>query len=248
MDIAEFENLLAEIERIKKMRQDYEDKIKLTEDEDEIIEYKYQMMVLKEELKPLLDIKHENEYAYHKKKEKIAKEKEEKIQKEKLYKKLYVTLDDTLLEILKIHYNIYENSRESILKELISNYNVNTINSILYIINNLNQYRKKQLFNEVKNGNTDYVVELFDELHEDNSIKLFNDKTQKTIRHIEEKYELTFIGISGPEFYFIRYVDTYYGWDPDEDVIESDYNEIDYDLQHDPEIDNDIPIYFEFEY
>ena len=36
--------------------------------------------------------------------------------------------------------------------------------------------------------------------------------------------------------------------DGDYSKYESDYNEIDYDLQHDPEIDNDIPIYFEFEY
>ena len=246
MDIEEFENLLAEIERIKKMRQDYEDKIKLTENEDEIIEYKYQMMVLKEELKPLLDIKHENMGAYNRKKEKIAKEKEEKVQKEKLYKRLYVTLDDYLLEVIKIHFNITENSRELILKELISKYKVYTINSILYIFNNLNPYRKKQLFNEVKNGNSAYVLELFDELHDSNSIKLFNEETQKTIRYIE-KYGLSFNGIAGPEFFFIRDVGTYYNGDYDDYVLESDYEDLEYDLEHDSKINNDFPIYFEFD-
>ena len=79
------------------------------------------------------------------------------------------------------------------------------------------------------------MVKLFDELQDSNSIKLFNEKTQKIIRDIENRYDLSFDGIFESQFFFTREANSAY----------DDFSE-EYYLERDKKIDKDMSIYIEY--
>ncbi|WP_405264667.1 hypothetical protein [Methanobrevibacter sp.] len=118
----EYNAIGTKIHNLKDQRSDFEEKLKHTSDEDDEIEYKFQIMKINEKLGPLEE-KHKILSEKLNKEHKIKEQQEkEKSRKEKLYKKLYVTLDDKKLNEIKKELNIYQSSKDGIIKELINQF------------------------------------------------------------------------------------------------------------------------------
>lgn len=129
----EYNAIDTKIHNLKDQRSDFEEKLKHTSDEDDEIEYKFQIMKINEKLGPLEE-KHKILSEKLNKERKIKEQQEkEKSRKEKLYKKLYVTLDDKKLNEIKSELNIYQSSKDGIIKELINRFS--TEQEIFEVIN-----------------------------------------------------------------------------------------------------------------
>ncbi|WP_400251916.1 hypothetical protein [Methanobrevibacter smithii] len=131
-------------------------------------------------------------------------------------------------------------------------------------LNYLNQHGKKQFLAEVIESDADCLKEVFDdlfycrdELWGPDSINLFNEKTQEIIKYIKTEYGLSFNGIKGYKFFFVRYLDScgdeYYDefndvyyqepWDFEDQMQEN----LEFYLEHDEKIDEDMLKTIEFE-
>ena len=108
-------------------------KLKFATNEDDEIEYSFQIMKLNEQLSPLEE-KHKILSEKIKKEREINEQQEkENLRKEKLYKKLYVTLDDKKLNEIKKDLNISQSSKDGIIKELMEMFS--TEQEIFKVIN-----------------------------------------------------------------------------------------------------------------
>ena len=136
--LTEYNQVSKRINEIREKRTHFANKLKVCNDEDDIIECKYQMMKLREELSPLISrqkilafaLKTEQqkkERAFREENERKKFEEECKNQEEKIYKKLYVLLSDMQLNLLKKIFKIQQDSRESIMKDMFNNYSMAVI-------------------------------------------------------------------------------------------------------------------------
>lgn len=234
MNQEEYEILLDEIERIKGLRQDYEDRIKLTENVLEIHEYQYQMNVLKKELKPLLDLKYEYSYKYCSKEEKIKME-EEKIKREERKiarakaeiereEKLTQTIreilfeDSTLLFVLRKVYGVcLLCSKNMAIMELINQGNLYGLSSEICFFKNLSERSQKEVIRRVKKGEEDLFAITRDYgVHDINVIKFFSEEVQQSIEKIKNEYGFEFMYCVEDRFIFTNKM-------PDRESFYNDY-------------------------
>ncbi len=221
-----YDALNDEIHSIKQQRQDFENKLKCTNDEDEIIEYKFQMMKLKEKLEVLN--KELSELT-----PKINEEEElQKIKeaKEKAYKKFYVTWDDDLLQTIKICFQINQSSKDGIIKDVIKYYDnylegrisrgaidySSHISDIIYFINCLSYSGRQELIKILKDNNIS-IFTFFERYDGETIINLLDDNTRRVIKYIVKKYDgVEFVRFNSWAFEFkydISNIDLYYDFD-----------------------------------
>lgn len=232
-----YDAITNEIHSIKQRRQDFENKIKCTDDEDEIIEYKFQMMKLKEKLDVL------NKEVSELKPEIKEKERLQEINKarEKAYKKFYVTWDDDLLQTIKVCFQINQTSKDGIIKDVIKYYDNYLegriyggaidysyyISEITYFINCLSYSGRQELIKILKDDNIS-IFNFFERYEGETIINLLDDNTRRIIKYIVKKYE-------GVEF--VRY--NKWAFEFKYDITDIDlYYDIDYDISFDNYIDS----------
>ena len=127
--LIEYNEITERIEELRLQRKYYAAELKNADNEDDIIEFKYQMMKIKEELSPLISKQKILEYDLKteelEKERNLIKENEQKefekacsSEADKIYKRLYVTLNDKQLNLLKKIFNISQNTRELIFEEM----------------------------------------------------------------------------------------------------------------------------------
>ena len=186
----EYESISNEIDELEEKRKYYEEELKSAKEDDDIIECKFQIMKIKEALAPL----------YHKQGEifnelhelKIRKEKQEI--NEKLFKKLYVTLDNDMVFNLKQFFKVDGNSKDEILTAAINECNEydNPEVPIYSVINFINlilpRYRPEIL--------DKFYFKSRERIDKDNTLyNKLEDETRNCIKYIEKNYDIIFIGI-----------------------------------------------------
>lgn len=165
--LTKYNQVSERINEIRKNRKYYASKLKFADNEDDIIEYKYQMMKLKEELAPLLskqkileyDLrieKQQKERAIHKEKEQKKFEAECKHQKEKIYKRLYVSLNEKQLNLIKKIFRINQDSREQIFNEMFNNHSIEVIIIITSLFEVVSFSEVEHIANNIEKYDEDY--------------------------------------------------------------------------------------------
>ena len=118
----------------------YEQELAVTTEEDAIIDYKYNIAKIDEALQ---EVKDKIEILRLEKTNLLLEQKEKEI-KNKLYKKLYVSINDFQLELLHEHYGDIDYSRDAIISFLVNKFSENEISQILTNLEN-----NKKLFNKL---------------------------------------------------------------------------------------------------
>ena len=149
-----------ELNNLKKQLKDLESKLKKSSNNDEIIEYKFRIKKLTNEYIPNAQNKLDNllkESEAEKNKLKAQKGRKKK-KKDKLFKKLYVELDDNLLLKIINHFNLSGKSNEDNLRLIVNTYNekeiYNTIDSIK------NESSRKLLHNKLSKQLSNHDITL----------------------------------------------------------------------------------------
>lgn len=102
-------------------------------DPDQEIDILFNIKQLKEKQIPLVESElKELNNQFNAEQRKLNAEKQEKEKREKLFKKLYVYLDDSTLYILKRYFSIREESKENILRVLVEEHDENEINNAIF--------------------------------------------------------------------------------------------------------------------
>lgn len=146
LEVAENEyNLLLE------KKQGYKQKLLMTTNEDDIIEYKYALLKLEESLEEV----EEKIHVLRIKRAQQLREQEEKEIKDKLFKKLYITLTDNQLNLLYAYFTNIPHSRDDIILYLVDNYSESQIKDILIKLE-----RREELFKKLSITLTKHQLKL----------------------------------------------------------------------------------------
>lgn len=122
-----------ELNTLNRLLQENKNKLNSTSDEDDKIEYRYNIIQLEKDISLVSTELNELKIKYQEEQEAIRLENEDKERKEFLFKKLVVTLSPTEKLILKEYYDLNNLSDEAMLKTIIEEY---TENEILKAIEN----------------------------------------------------------------------------------------------------------------
>lgn len=122
-----------ELNTLNRLLQENKNKLNSTSDEDDKIEYRYNIIQLEKDISLVSTELNELKIKYQEEQESIRLENEDKERKEFLFKKLVVTLSPTEKLILKEYYGLNNLSDEAMLKTIIEEY---TENEILKAIEN----------------------------------------------------------------------------------------------------------------
>lgn len=220
--LTEYNQVSERINEIRKNRKYYASKLKFAVNEDDIIEYKYQMMKLNEELTPLLskqkileyDLKIEKqkkERAIRKLKEQKEFEAECKHQKEKIYKRLYVSLNEKQLNLIKKIFRIKQDSREQIFNEMFNNHSIAVIIIITSLFEVVSFSEVEHIANNIEKYDEDYwrIISkyqnneiIFNKLCNLPDIKMVEKNADVKVVEFEEAYPLfSFIYEDDYEYY-----------------------------------------------
>lgn len=149
----EYNAIGTKIHNLKDQRSDFEEKLKHTSDEDDEIEYKFQIIKINEKIQTL-----------ESKQDSLRKQMEEENQKDFLYKKLYVY--DDLLDSLCQIYNIRQNSKDNTINYLINNYPMYQIFDVIDLFEQLSFSEKNKFIKTIKTENIS-IDELLEKYHEE---------------------------------------------------------------------------------
>jgi len=116
-----------EYNQLLELKCEYEQKLIGATNDDDIIDFKYQLMRLDEKLKNVED-KIEELSILNAEREIQQKENEKK---DKLFKKLYISLSDVQVQSLIYMFPDVDESREEIIKYLVNNYSESQINELI---------------------------------------------------------------------------------------------------------------------
>lgn len=137
-------------------KQDYEQKLQSTNNEEDTIEFKYQILKLDERLVEL-----ENKLQELRAERAIfEKQQEEKEKTDKVYKRLYVTITDSQLNLLCNHFINVEPSRKGIIDYLVNNYSMHEITQLLTQLEEKNNFSKK-LYAELSDDQFELLYDYF---------------------------------------------------------------------------------------
>ena len=206
--LTKYHQVSERIIELREKRTYFANKLKTADNEDEIIEYKYQMMKLNEKLSPLVSRQKILDYrlkAEQQKKERIMRKENEikefeeacKKEEDKIYKKLYVTLNDDQLILLKKIFNINHNSRELIFNEMFENnskavviiitslFEILSFSEVEHISNNIEKYNEEywSIIAEFENNEL-----IFNKLCSLPDIKMMEEKADVKVDIFEEAY------------------------------------------------------------
>ena len=110
-----------------------ESKLSNNLDPDQKIDILFNIKQLKEKQIPLVESElKELNNQFNEEQRKLNADKREKEKREKLFKKLYVYLDDSTLHILKRYFSIHEESKEDILRVLVEEHDEKEINNAIF--------------------------------------------------------------------------------------------------------------------
>ena len=152
----ELEIAQKELEFLEEQLSIAETKIKHISDENEMLEYKFLIKKLKNDEIPSAQIK--VNFLTKKEEELNAKKQalhEEKQRKDKLFKKLYVELDDKFLPKLFNHFELNDHSNENNLRTLVNNYPEKDILNYITVIKTWDEF-------EEMNNTTESIYNLED--------------------------------------------------------------------------------------
>lgn len=123
----DLETVKQELDSLKNQIKKVKNNLRQTNNENDRIEYKYQLMKLEERL-PIVEKQYGILYGENKQFE-AKKEKEE--QKNQLYKKLYVQLNDNEIAVLSEGYGINYDNKDKIIRFLVNRYTEKEIYDVL---------------------------------------------------------------------------------------------------------------------
>ena len=216
--------------------------------ENDIINYKYQIMKLNEKI-PVLEMRLESlERKIHRKNEKRLqkeqkeqKEQEQKEQKELLFKKLYVELNDIELDQMKRVFGLEHFGKENAIKYLIDHNSTSQINEILFLFRVLSVSELNNFKHNIENNNISINDAIKKYSNRCRILKKLRQKYKNKIMEVEEECDVSFDGYSKECFNFVTIVkgayDEFY-WDQlssnrQEDFILEIYGDYDYDYDLD---------------
>ena len=149
-------------------------------DPDQKIDILFNIKQLKEKQIPLVESElKELNNQFNEEQRNLNAEKREKEKREKLFKKLYVYLDDSTLHILKRYFSIHEESKEDILRVLVEEHDEKEINNAIFekFNNDLNdnqRYLSCYRFNNSKKDFVDFLMKTG--LSKDNLVNELTDE------------------------------------------------------------------------
>ena len=117
LEVAKNELFVLE-ESVKKEK----NKLEITDDENKIIEYKFNIIKLNEKINVVKDNIEKIKLEEQKLKIKREKQQNERQSKNRLFKKLYVELNNNDVQLLSKHFNISYNNKDEIIKHLLHDY------------------------------------------------------------------------------------------------------------------------------
>lgn len=146
-----------EYSQLLELKQEYEQKLVSATNEDDIIDFKYQIMRLNEKLEYVADkiqkLRIEND--------ELEIQQKENEKKDKLFKKLYISLSDVQMQSFMYMFPDIEESREEIIKYLVDNYSESEINDLLIQISELLEKeieKRDELFDKLNEDLSDYQI------------------------------------------------------------------------------------------
>ena len=210
-----------EYKQLLRLKIEYEEKLLNATDEDDIIDFKYQIIRLTEKLEHVKD-KIEKLHGEDIKREIQQKENEKR---DKLFKKLYVSLSDVQVQSFIYMFPDVAESREEIIKYLVNNYSESQINDFIIqisetlektiektdkLVDKLNENLSNSQINIIKN--IDYEipstkVDIINYLVSNFSTAEINDIINKVNRlPLLEKKDLdSFCLVKSPDLYLYYY-------------------------------------------
>ena len=118
----DYETVKQRLDLLKNQIIDIKVKLEHSTNEDDKIEYEYQLMKLEEKL-PIVELEFNNQQQLYNEKQKLSETKKKKKKSiEKSFKKLYVKLDDCDLESLSKYYNIDYTDKSDLIRCLLKNH------------------------------------------------------------------------------------------------------------------------------
>ena len=165
-----------------------ESKLSNNLDPDQKIDILFNIKQLKEKQIPLVESElKELNNQFNEEQRKLNAEKREKEKREKLFKKLYVYLDDSTLHILKRYFSIHEESKEDILRVLVEEHDEKEINNAIFekFNNDLNdnqRYLSCYRFNNSKKDFVDFLMKTG--LSKDNLVNELNSSRGKLFNEL----------------------------------------------------------------
>lgn len=149
-----------ELKLLNNLLEQEESKLSNNLDPDEKIDILFNIKQLKEKQIPLVESElKELNNQFNVEQRKLNEEKQEKEKREKLFKKLYVYLDDSTLHILKRYFSIDEESKENILRVLVEEHDEKEINNAIFekFNNDLNDNQRYWVCYRFNNSKKDFV-------------------------------------------------------------------------------------------
>ena len=210
-----------EYHQLLELKQDYEQKLVSATNEDDIIDFKYQIMRLNEKLGHVADKiqKLRIESA------ELEIQQKENEKKDKLFKKLYISLSDVQVQSFMYMFPDMGESREEIIKYLVNNYSESEINDLLIqmsealekaiekadeLANELNESLSDDQINIIKNidseipsTRTEIINYLVGNFSEEEIKDILNKINQ--IPLLEKKDLISFCLVKGSDLYLYYY-------------------------------------------
>ncbi|MBE6487028.1 MAG: hypothetical protein E7Z85_09340 [Methanosphaera stadtmanae] len=113
--------------RLSELKQEYEEKLSIATNNEDIIDFKYQIIRINERLENVSD----KIQKLHMEQEELEKQQKENEKRDKLFKKLYISLSDVQLQSFMYMFPDVGESREEIIKYLVNNYSESQINDLI---------------------------------------------------------------------------------------------------------------------
>ena len=188
----EYDAVKNELTDLKNKRQKFEDKLKQSYSEEDIIECKYQIKKINKEISRLEE-----------KQLILSKKLRGQKGKDFLYKKLYVELDDDLIAVINQIFNINQTSEEYTINYLINNYSENQIYDLINLLKALSSSERENFIKTMhaQNIHVDVLVKRY---NNSNAAKKLNPEIKKLIFEVEDELGLKFDGIYSGEVLFIE--------------------------------------------
>lgn len=148
-----------EYRQLLKLKHEYEEKLLSATDEDDIIDFNYQIMKLNERLDNVMDkiqkLRIENA--------ELKIQQEEKEKRDKLFKKLYITLTDVQLQSFAYMFPEVSDSRDEIIRYLVNNYSESEIDELLIQMDEAIEKaieKTDELINKLNEELSDYQINI----------------------------------------------------------------------------------------
>ena len=145
----DLETVKNELNNLEKQLQNAKEGLKDAFTEDEKIDYQFKILRLNEKISKVKDeIAILEQQKLKKIVDKTEKQKDNE-RKNKLFKKLYVKLDDESLNVLSEHYQVNFKNKEDFIRYLVNNFSEKDINDVL-LDNKVNEFIKSNTFKRQK--------------------------------------------------------------------------------------------------